>query len=98
MNEIKFKPGDTIRVTVTIKEGNKERPQAFEGIVISVRGSGNSKTFTVRKIGAGGIGVERIWPVTSPSIKKIDIIKSSEVRRAKLFYLRDRIGKLAKKV
>ncbi|OGY29467.1 MAG: 50S ribosomal protein L19 [Candidatus Woykebacteria bacterium RIFCSPLOWO2_01_FULL_43_14] len=99
MENINFKPGDVIKVSSSIKEGNKERIQAYEGIVISIRGAGNSQTFTVRKIGAGGIGVERIWPVSSPNIKKIDVVKVAQgVRRAKLYYLRDRIGKLAKKV
>lgn len=99
MEKINFKPGDTIKVSTAIKEGTKERIQAYEGIVISIRGSGESQTFTVRKIGAGGIGVERIWPVGSPNIKKIEVIKVAQgVRRAKLYYLRDRIGKLAKKV
>lgn len=99
MEKIEFNPGDTIRVSTIIKEGNKERLQAFEGVVISIRGAGASQTFTVRKIGAGGIGVERIWPVISPSLKKIDVVKRAKlVRRAKLYYLRDRVGKLAKKV
>jgi len=99
MENINFKPGDVIKVSLSIKEGTKERIQAYEGIVISIRGAGNSQTFTVRKIGAGGIGVERIWPVSSPNIKKIDVVKRAQgVRRAKLYYLRDRIGKLAKKV
>ncbi|OGY29113.1 MAG: 50S ribosomal protein L19, partial [Candidatus Woykebacteria bacterium RIFCSPHIGHO2_12_FULL_43_10] len=90
MENINFKPGDVIKVSSSIKEGNKERIQAYEGIVISIRGAGNSQTFTVRKIGAGGIGVERIWPVSSPNIKKIDVVKVAQgVRRAKLYYLRD---------
>lgn len=98
MEKLNFTPGDTIRVTTIIKEGSKERLQAFEGIVIAMRGAGDSQTFTVRKIGMGGIGVERIWPINSTTIKKIDVVKKVEVRRAKLYYLRDRIGKLAKKV
>jgi len=90
-----FSPGDLIRVEVKIKEGNKERIQAFEGTVISIRGSGDSKTFTARKIASGGIGVERIWPFSSPSIEKIKVIKKRKQKRAKLYYLRKLIGKEA---
>ena len=89
------RPGETVRVSVKVKEGNKERIQVFEGTVISVRGIGDSKTFTVRKIGAAGIGVERIWPLNSPHIQKIEVKKKTKVRRAKLYYLRDRKGKAA---
>lgn len=95
MTENIVHPGETVRVSVKVKEGNKERIQVFEGTVISVRGIGDSKTFTVRKIGAGGIGVERIWPLNSPHIQKIEIKKRTKVRRAKLYYLRDRKGKAA---
>ena len=95
MTENIVHPGETVRVSVKVKEGNKERIQVFEGIVISVRGIGDSKTFTVRKIGVGGIGVERIWPLNSPHIQKIEIKKRTKVRRAKLYYLRDRKGKAA---
>lgn len=91
-------PGLLVRVTSVVKEGNKERLQNFDGVIISVRGRGDSKTFTVRKIGLAGIGVERIWPVNSPSISKIEVKKTSPVRRAKLYYLRDRIGKAATKI
>lgn len=91
-------PGAQVRVTAKVKEGNKERLQNFDGIVISVRGRGDSKTFTVRRIGAGGIGVERIWPINSPIISKIEVKKEQKVRRAKLYYLRDRIGKAATKI
>jgi large subunit ribosomal protein L19 len=91
-------PGQSLRVTTKVKEGSKERLQNFDGIVISTRGRGVSKTFTVRRIGAAGIGVERIWPYNSPSIAKIEVKASPKVRRAKLFYLRDRIGKAATKL
>ncbi|SHH40237.1 50S ribosomal protein L19 [Thermosipho atlanticus] len=89
-----FRPGDTVRVYVKFKEGNKERTQAFEGIVISKRGSGVNKTFTVRKIGANGIGVERIFPLYAPVIQKIEIVRRGKVRRAKLYYLRNIRGKV----
>lgn len=88
-------PGDLVRVSVKVKEGGKERIQPFEGTVIAVRGSGNSKTFTVRKIATGGIGVERIWPLASPSIEKIKILKKRKQKRAKLYYLRKLTGKEA---
>jgi len=93
--EIKLEPGDTARISVRVKEAGKERIQVFEGAVISVRGSGESKTFTVRKIGAAGVGIERIWPAGSPSIQKIEIRKKSPARRAKLYFLRSRKGKAA---
>jgi len=89
-----FKPGDTIRVHVKIKEGDKERLQAFEGTVIS-RSSGPDASFTVRKISFGH-GVERIFPVNSKVIDKIEILRSAQVRRAKLFFLRERRGKSAR--
>lgn len=89
-----FKPGDAVRVHVKIKEGDKERLQAFEGIVIS-RSSGPDASFTVRKISFGQ-GVERIFPVNSKVIDKIDVLRSAQVRRAKLFYLRQRRGKAAR--
>ena len=89
-----FKPGDTVRVHVKIKEGDKERLQAFEGTVIS-RSSGPDASFTVRKISFGQ-GVERIFPVNSKVIDKIDILRSAQVRRAKLFFLRGRRGKSAR--
>jgi len=95
MAEFEVNPGETVRVSVKVKESGKERIQAFEGTVISVRGIGDSKTFKVRKIATGGIGVERIWPVNSPHIQKVEIIKKSKVRRAKLYYLRNRKGKAA---
>ncbi len=91
--------GDTIRVHSKVVEGTKSRIQIFDGILISLRGRAENQTFTVRKIGAGGIGVERIWPLNSRSIVKIDVKKKAgKVRRAKLYYLRDLIGKSAVRV
>jgi len=90
-----FKPGDTINVHVKIREGNKERIQQFQGTVIQRRGHGNGETFTVRKI-SNGIGVERIFPVISPAIEKIELLRSGKVRRAKLYYMRGRHGKAAR--
>ncbi len=87
--------GDLVKVQVKVKEAGKERLQAFEGTVISTRGSGNSKMFTVRKIGAGGIGIERIWPMNSPSIESIKVMKHRPQRRAKIYYLRKLKGKEA---
>lgn len=91
----KFNPGDHIRVQVRVIEGDKERLQSFEGDVISVRGSGLNKTFTVRKI-SSGVGVERIFPINSPKIAKVEVLKEGNVRRAKLFYLRKLSGKAAR--
>jgi large subunit ribosomal protein L19 len=90
-----FNPGDHIRVHVKVIEGDKERTQSFEGDVISIRGTGVSKTFTVRKI-SSGVGVERIFPLYSPKIAKIELLKQGDVRRAKLFYLRKLSGKAAR--
>jgi large subunit ribosomal protein L19 len=90
-----FNPGDHVKVHVRVIEGDKERIQPFEGDVISVRGSGLTKTFTVRKI-ASGVGVERIFPFNSPKIAKLELIKEGNVRRAKLYYLRKLSGKAAK--
>ena len=87
-----FRPGDTVRVNVRVKEGEKERIQAFEGICISRRGSGVSETFTVRKI-SNGVGVERIFPVHSPMLAEINVVRRGRVRRAKLYYLRNLTGK-----
>jgi large subunit ribosomal protein L19 len=87
-----FRPGDTLRVSVRVKEGDKERIQAFEGICIARRGSGVSETFTVRKI-SNGVGVERIFPVHSPMIAEILVVRRGRVRRAKLYYLRHLTGK-----
>jgi large subunit ribosomal protein L19 len=90
-----FGPGDTIRVMVRVREGDKERLQAFEGIVIAKRGGGISENFTVRKVSAG-VGVERIFPIHSPSIATVDVIRRGRVRRAKLYYLRNLSGKAAR--
>ncbi len=87
--------GDTVRVHVKIKEGNRERIQAFEGTIIQKKHGGISETFTVRRL-SYGVGVERTFPVNSPKIDKIDVIRKGKVRRAKLYYLRDRVGKAAK--
>ncbi len=92
---VDFSPGDTVRVHVRVVEGEKERSQVFQGIVTNVRGSGLRQSFTVRKI-SGGIGVERTFPVHSPSISRIDLTRKGRVRRAKLFYLRGRTGKAAR--
>ena len=90
-----FNVGDTIRVHNRIKEGNRERIQLFEGTVIAKRNGGISETFTVRRV-AYGCGVEKTFPLHSPNVAKIDVIRRGKVRRAKLFYLRDRVGKAAK--
>lgn len=90
-----FKVGDRIRIHVRVIEGDKERLQPFEGDVIGMRGSGMTKTFTVRKI-SSGVGVERIFNYNSPKIAKVDIVKEGRVRRAKLFYLRNLSGKAAR--
>ncbi len=91
-----FRAGDTVRVAVRIKEGNKERVQNFEGVCIALRGEGAGKTFTVRKIGANNVGVERIFPLYSDSIEGIEVVRRGRVRRAKLFYLRNLRGKAAR--
>ena len=90
-----FRAGDTLRVNVRVKEGEKERIQAFEGVCIARRGSGVSATFTVRKI-SNGVGVERIFPLHATIIDRIDVIKRGRVRRAKLYYLRELRGKAAR--
>jgi large subunit ribosomal protein L19 len=91
-----FRPGDTVRVAVEIKEGDKKRIQNFEGVVIAIKGTGAGKTFTVRKIGANNIGVERIFPLYSESIAGIEVVRKGKVRRAKLYYLRGKTGKKAR--
>jgi large subunit ribosomal protein L19 len=90
-----FSPGDSIRVHVKVKEGEKERIQVFAGVVIARRGGGARETFTVRKI-SGGIGVERVFPLHSPVIERIDVDRKGDVRRAKLYYLRNLKGKAAR--
>lgn len=90
-----FKIGDTVRVDVNIREGERERIQAFEGTVIARKGSGVSETFTVRRV-SYGVGVERVFPLHSPNVKAVTVVRKGRVRRAKLYYLRDRVGKAAK--
>ncbi len=90
-----FGPGDTVKVSVKIREGNRERVQAFQGVVIARRGSGTKETFTVRKV-SFGVGVEKIFPLHSPAIASIEVLRRGDVRRAKLYYLRSRVGKAAK--
>ncbi|OGJ38863.1 MAG: 50S ribosomal protein L19 [Candidatus Pacebacteria bacterium RIFOXYB1_FULL_39_46] len=90
--------GDTVRVHQEIIEGDKKRVQVFEGLVIAIKNRGTGKSFTVRKIGANAIGVEKIFPVLLPSLKKIEIKSQGNVRRNKLYYLRDKIGKAATRV
>jgi large subunit ribosomal protein L19 len=90
-----FRPGDTVKVHVRVVEGNRERIQVFQGAVIRRQGSGARETFSVRKV-SFGVGVERTFPVHSPIIAKIEVVTEGDVRRAKLYYLRDRVGKAAK--
>ena len=90
-----FRTGDTVRVYAKIKEGDKERIQVFEGVVLKKQGGSSRATFTVRK-SSGGIGVEKTSPLHSPTVEKVDVIRRGKVRRAKLNYLRDRVGKRAK--
>jgi large subunit ribosomal protein L19 len=90
-----FSPGDTVKVHVKVKEGEKERIQVFQGLVIARKGGGVRETFTVRKI-SQGVGVERTFPVHSPVLEKIEVERHGQVRRAKLYYLRDRRGKAAR--
>lgn len=90
-----FNVGDTVKVYGRIKEGNRERIQVFEGIVLKKQGEGCRVTFTVRKT-SSGVGVEKTWPLHSPNIEKVEVVRRGKVRRAKLFYLRDRVGKKAK--
>jgi len=91
-----FRAGDTIKLAVTIKEGDKSRVQSYEGVCIARRGQGTGETITIRKIGANGIGIERIFPTYSDSITEIKVVRRGRVRRAKLFYLRDLAGKKAR--
>ena len=90
-----FNVGDTVRVHGKIKEGNRERIQVFEGVVLKKQGGSNRETFTVRK-NSNGIGVEKTWPLHSPNVEKVEVIRRGKVRRAKLNYLRQRVGKAAK--
>ena len=90
-----FNVGDTVRVHGKLKEGNRERIQVFEGVVLKKQGGSNRATFTVRK-NSNGIGVEKTWPLHSPNVEKVEVVRRGKVRRAKLNYLRDRVGKAAK--
>lgn len=90
-----FRAGDTVKVHVRVVEGNKQRIQIFQGVVIARRGGGSRESFTVRKI-SGGVGVERVFPLHSPTIDKIEVLRRGKVRRAKLYYLRDLRGKAAR--
>ena len=90
-----FRVGDTVKVSAKIKEGNRERIQIFEGTVIKRQGGSNRETFTVRKL-SNGVGVEKTWPLHSPFVEDIQVVSRGKARRAKLFYLRDRVGKAAK--
>ena len=90
-----FRVGDTVKVSAKIKEGNRERIQVFEGTVIKRQGGSNRETFTVRKL-SNGVGVEKTWPLHSPFVEDITVVRRGKARRAKLFYLRGRIGKAAK--
>lgn len=94
-NAPKFQIGDTVKVAVKIREGSRERIQMFEGTVIAMKGSGISETFTVRRL-SYGVGIERVFPLHSPNVEKVEVVRSGKVRRAKLYYLRDRVGKAAK--
>lgn len=92
---VEFNVGDTVVVKSKIKEGNREREQDFEGVVMKIQGGSNRATFTVRKI-SNGVGVEKTWPLHSPNVTSITVVRRGKVRRAKLNYLRDRVGKKAK--
>jgi len=97
-NQIKISSGDTVKVHQRILEGEKERVQIFEGMVIAIRGEGNSKSITVRKIGPNYVGVERIWPLNSPWIKQIEVSNTGKVRRAKLYYTRNQTRRQLRKI
>lgn len=90
-----FSVGDVVKVSVNIREGERERVQLFEGTVIARKGSGVSETFTVRRL-SHGVGIERVFPMHSPNVKAVEVVRRGRVRRAKLYYLRDRVGKAAK--
>ena len=90
-----FSVGDTVKVDVKIREGDRERIQVFEGTVIAINGSGVTETFTVRRV-SYGVGVERVFPVNSPNVANVKVVRYGKVRRAKLYYLRDRVGKASK--
>lgn len=92
----RLRPGDVVRVHLRIVEANRERVQVFEGTIIAIKGRGVGRTITVRRIGAHGVGVERIFPIYSPRVEKIEIVRHSHVRRAKLYYLRELRGKKAR--
>ena len=92
---LEFNVGDTVKVYGKIKEGNRERIQVFEGVVLKKQGTGARQTFTVRKA-SNGVGVEKTWPLYSPNVEKVEVVRKGKVRRAKLNYLRDRVGKAAK--
>lgn len=94
-NPSEFNVGDTVKVHGKIKEGNRERIQIFEGTVLKKQGGGVGATFTVRK-NSNGVGVEKTWPLHSPNVERVEVVRRGKVRRAKLFYLRDRVGKRAK--
>lgn len=98
INEQNFAVGDTVRVHQRIQEGGKTRIQIFEGVIMAIANSQSGRSFTVRKIAANGIGVERIFPLFSPSLEKVELKQAGNVRRAKLFFLRDRIGKAATRI
>ena len=90
-----FNVGDTVKVYGKIKEGHRERIQVFEGTVLKIQGGSNRTTFTVRKV-SNGVGVEKTWPMHSPNVEKVEVVRRGKVRRAKLYYLRGRVGKKAK--
>lgn len=100
LKDVEFGVGDKIKLSQKIKEGDKERTQIFEGLVISIRGRGVNKSFTLRKIGAGGIGVERIFPLASPTLEKVSIVKKggAGVKRAKLYYVRGKAPREIEKI
>jgi len=91
-----FRSGDTVKVSVKVREGDKERIQIFQGVVLGIRGGGMRRTFTVRKIAEDGIGVERTFPINAPTIGKIEVVQRGKTRQAKLYYLRGRKGKAAR--